>query len=731
MKTKEAEGWDKEKQTQNYLGINAGKTLSAVNSTCRRLIDINDDTSFKTSNEYFGKQIPPDVSVSQWEDPMFPPNETSMLHLKPNNDVYPEEIEELKTFKWLRAKDLFRNGRFSLYDDLSMDDVSQGSLGNCYFLSVLSELANRPDIYDKIFITKSASKNNCYLVKFLIRGIPKIVCIDDYFPATQRNQFAFAMSGPRELWVQVLEKAWAKVNSSYAMTIAGIPSESFNCLSEAPCVTYIHKKYQNDHDAIWKILKRSKAMGYYLATNTKTGQMETYGLVQGHAYSLTNLEEFELGGGKKLRLIQLRNPWGNFEWQGKYSDTSDDWNIIPNLKEKVGFQNKDDGVFYMEFEDFLQFYPYTFILKYHKDFVYDYKKLEQQSLDHNTCAKFVLNQKATVKIGLHAKQLRFYSKVKNYQVQPARIIIAKYDRANKKYTYIGSDFHTEEVLYAETTKNLEPGEYHIFLNIYWPYSAKNTYTLSTYSSVDLNIQELDKEDVPLDYLEQILIDYLNKNVPKEPLSADTTLQVSSKDNNLGFYMALITNESNNQYKFSTGVKYSKVIFLQNDLVTKRSKNAKDEIDDTIVGVLPRGGHKLLVWKLLKEPWECKIELCDKKLFAFEEEVVKKDEIEEINEAFPGLNKKCLNDDIFYTEIENGDDVIVVFKNIGRYTYKFEIEFTVLENLTINGDAWTSKQATFPLLSDKLFVFKLVQNDPNANFNFTFTYSYKKIGGTSY
>jgi hypothetical protein len=287
------------------------------------------------------------------------------------------------------------------------------------------------------------------------------------------------------------------------------------------------------------------------------------------------------------------------------------------------------------------------------------------------------------------------------------------------------------VLYAETTKNLEPGEYHIFLNIYWPYSAKNTYTLSTYSSVDLNIQELDKEDVPLDYLEQILIDYLNKNVPKEPLSADTTLQVSSKDNNLGFYMALITNESNNQYKFSTGVKYSKVIFLQNDLVTKRSKNAKDEIDDTIVGVLPRGGHKLLVWKLLKEPWECKIELCDKKLFAFEEEVVKKDEIEEINEAFPGLNKKCLNDDIFYTEIENGDDIIVVFKNIGRYTYKFEIEFTVLENLTINGDAWTSKQATFPLLSDKLFVFKLVKNDPNADFNFTFTYSYKKIGGTSY
>ena len=564
-------------------------------------------------------------------------------------------------------------------------------------------------------------------MRFVIRGIPKVVCVDDFFPSTPKGQFAFAMSGPRELWVQVLEKAWAKINTSYAATIAGIPSESFSTLSEAPCVTYIHRKYKVDD--LWKMLKKAKAMGYYLATNTKANpNAEKYGLVEGHAYSLTNLEEFEIGNGKMLRLIQLRNPWGNFEWTGNFSDQSPSWDIIPNLRQKVGVINKDDGIFYMDFNDFLKFYPYTFVLKYHKNFYYNYKKLEQQSIEHNTCAKFILSQKAIVKIGLHAKQLRFYDKVPNYEVQPARIIISKFDPSTKTYTYIGSDYHTEETIYAETNRHLEPGEYHIFLNVYWPYSTKNNYTLSTYSSCPLEIEELKKEDVPNDYLEQILIDFMDKKSKKEMLSLDTTLQVSDEDNDLGFNMALISNESDKQFKFSATVQYQNLVFMEDDLVGKRSKNSATGITtDTIVGVLHKKERKLLVWKLLKEPWETKLGFVEKKLWLYNEEQTKQDELELITRAFGGLNKKRFNDDIFYSEIENEEDIILVFKNFGRKTYKFNIEFENLENLTVNGDSWTTG-ATIPLVSDRFYCIKLVKNDKTLPFNFGFKYSYKKITG---
>ena len=722
------EGWDKENLTQSFSGLNKGKTLRSFLIQCKKLIDINDDTSFRAHNGYYKKQIPPRDMTSNWTDEVFPPNEKSLTHVTRNKDVTEEELNDLKPLGWTKARDIFRGRNFVLYDTISMDDVEQGQLGNCYFLSVLSELGNRPEIYDKIFITKEKTQNGCYQVRLLIRGIPKVVSVDDFFP-TLNGSFVFAHSGPGEIWVQLLEKAWAKVNTSYAETIAGIPSEAFLTLSEAPCVSLIHRKYQVED--LWNMLKKAKAKGYYLATNTDNdpnGEGERMGLVPGHAYSLTNLEEFDLEGGKKLRLLQLRNPWGNGEWKGNFNDKSASWDILPELKKKVDLIDKNDGIFYMDYNDFLHYYPYTFILKYHKNFYYNYKKIQQQSLEHNTCAKFTLTRKAIVKVGLHTKQVRFYDKVPDYEVQPARIIIAKYDSNTRKYKLVGSDYHTSEVLYAETPKHLEPGEYHIFLNVYWPYTTKNTYTLSTYSSCQIEIEQLNKQDIPDDYLEQILIDYMDTHIKKDLLSRDTTIQISDRDNDLGFYMALINNESDNQFKFSASVQYSNLIFLQDDLVSKRIKNPKTQITtDNIIGILRPRERKILVWKLLKEPWFTKINIIEKKLFAYKEEKQEEDEVEMITRAFGGLEKIRLNNDLFYSEIDNGQNVILVFKNISRKIYKFNIEFDNLENLTVNGSSWTTG-ATIPLVSDKLYCINLVKNDTTLPYNFTYRYSYKVITG---
>ena len=41
----------------------------------------------------------------------------------------------------------------------------------------------------------------------------------------------------------------------------------------------------------------------------------------GHAYTLLTAKETSDGH----KLVCLRNPWGNFEWQGDWSDHSDLW----------------------------------------------------------------------------------------------------------------------------------------------------------------------------------------------------------------------------------------------------------------------------------------------------------------------------------------------------------------------------------------------------------------------
>lgn len=51
-----------------------------------------------------------------------------------------------------------------------------------------------------------------------------------------------------------------------------------------------------------------------------------------------------------MDIINLRNPWGSFEWNGAWGDDSDEW--TPELKQQVGFTAADDGAFWMSFEDF-------------------------------------------------------------------------------------------------------------------------------------------------------------------------------------------------------------------------------------------------------------------------------------------------------------------------------------------------------------------------------------------
>ena len=72
------------------------------------------------------------------------------------------------------------------------------------------------------------------------------------------------------------------------------------------------------------------------------------GLVQGHAYTVQSVVKVE-----GLRMLRLRNPWGQFEWTGEWSDASPLWEQHGAVKAKCrGGEVKDDGFFWMEWRDF-------------------------------------------------------------------------------------------------------------------------------------------------------------------------------------------------------------------------------------------------------------------------------------------------------------------------------------------------------------------------------------------
>ena len=71
-------------------------------------------------------------------------------------------------------------------------------------------------------------------------------------------------------------------------------------------------------------------------------------MVPGHAYSVIIVKE-----AKGHRLINVRNPWGSFEWTGDWSDKSALWTreMIELVKPHL---DENDGTFWMSFEDFVK-----------------------------------------------------------------------------------------------------------------------------------------------------------------------------------------------------------------------------------------------------------------------------------------------------------------------------------------------------------------------------------------
>ena len=58
-------------------------------------------------------------------------------------------------------------------------------------------------------------------------------------------------------------------------------------------------------------------------------------------------------------MLKLRNPYGEVEWEGDWSDESDKW--TPELREELNVVIANDGIFYIAFHDYLKHFRCTSI----------------------------------------------------------------------------------------------------------------------------------------------------------------------------------------------------------------------------------------------------------------------------------------------------------------------------------------------------------------------------------
>lgn len=170
-------------------------------------------------------------------------------------------------------------------------------------MSGLSSLAEHPDRIKRIFLTQELNKAGCYAVQFFIAGQRRTVVVDDRFPyCPHKERFAFSRTNSsNEIWVQIVEKAWAKVFGSYQRIEAGTTGEALNPLTGCPTKFFIHDEV--DKERLWQTILYADQNGMPMATAVASSQeevsgldaqnMRTVGLVDAHAYSLIGVKEIK------------------------------------------------------------------------------------------------------------------------------------------------------------------------------------------------------------------------------------------------------------------------------------------------------------------------------------------------------------------------------------------------------------------------------------------------------
>nr|XP_005904047.1 PREDICTED: calpain-3 isoform X4 [Bos mutus] len=281
-------------------------------------------------------------------DPEFPPDETSLFY----SQKFPIQ------FVWKRPPEICENPRF-IIGGANRTDICQGDLGDCWFLAAIACLTlNKRLLFRVIPHDQSFTENyaGIFHFQFWRYGDWVDVVIDDCLP-TYNNQLVFTKSNHRnEFWSALLEKAYAKLHGSYEALKGGNTTEAMEDFTGGVTEFFEIKDAPRD---MYKIMKKAIERGSLMGCSIDTivpVQFETRmacGLVKGHAYSVTGLEE-ALYKGEKVKLVRLRNPWGQVEWNGSWSDSWKDWSYVDkDEKARLQHQVTEDGEFWMSYDDFI------------------------------------------------------------------------------------------------------------------------------------------------------------------------------------------------------------------------------------------------------------------------------------------------------------------------------------------------------------------------------------------
>jgi len=199
-----------------------------------------------------------------------------------------------------------------------MDDINQGSVGDCYWLAGLGALAQS----DPELIEQSVTElgDGTYAVRFYDNTYNEVYLrLDGDLPVrgSWSTSLSYAKQGnDGEIWAPVIEKAYAYYRygeNSYASLSGGWMSEAYRHVGGASYSTY-SLSYRSEQN-IWDTFEQHLEAGHAITLGSKSSPDNP--IVGGHAYVVESVSQTSEG-----TFVTVFNPWGydGRTWDANSSD---------------------------------------------------------------------------------------------------------------------------------------------------------------------------------------------------------------------------------------------------------------------------------------------------------------------------------------------------------------------------------------------------------------------------